>query len=247
MPNIPRKRSVEAVLDRLENKPPTKGCFTAHVQLEAREARVEDFPDWVSPRLGKALEASGIESLYRHQRLSVDATRRGEDVVVVTPTASGKTLCYNLPVLQTILESPEARAFYLFPTKALSQDQVAALQRTIDQLDVPVRTYTYDGDTPADARTAVRTRGHVIVTNPDMLHAGILPNHPRWRKVLQDLRYIVVDEMHTYRGVFGSHVANVIRRLLRLCEFYGSSPQFITSSGLCTCLKVHPRFGTVRG
>jgi len=158
---------------------------------------------------------------------------------VVTPTASGKTLCYNLPVLQTILEAPEARAFYLFPTKALSQDQVSSLQRTIDLLEVPVRTFTYDGDTPGDARTAVRQRGHIIVTNPDMLHAGILPNHPRWRKVLQDLKYIVVDEMHTYRGVFGSHVANVLRRLLRLCDFYGSCPQFICSSATIANPKEH--------
>jgi DEAD/DEAH box helicase domain-containing protein len=218
------------VIARLTERSPTKDCFTAHIVVPARPARLEPFPDWVSPGLAGAFARGGVEQLYRHQRLSADATRRGEDVVVVTPTASGKTLCYNLPVLQTILETPEARAFYLFPTKALSQDQVASLQRTIDALDVPVRTFTYDGDTPADARTAVRSRGHVIVTNPDMLHAGILPNHPRWRKVLQDLKYIVVDEMHTYRGVFGSHVAGVLRRLLRLCEFYGSSPQFICSS-----------------
>ncbi|MEE2829281.1 MAG: DEAD/DEAH box helicase [Myxococcota bacterium] len=230
MPKLPRRRDVEGILQSLQERAPTADCFTAHLQMEGRDARSEPFPDWVSPDLTKALEGHGIESLYRHQRLSVDATWRGEDVVVVTPTASGKTLCYNLPVLQTILENPASRAFYLFPTKALSQDQVAALQGTIDALQVPVRTFTYDGDTPADARTAVRTRGHVIVTNPDMLHAGILPNHPRWRTVLQDLRYIVVDEMHTYRGVFGSHVANVLRRLLRLCAFYGSRPRFICSS-----------------
>lgn len=229
MPDIPRRRDIDQILTDLTTG---KGSdvITQHVAIPPREARLEDFPDWLSPKLAEALQATGIDRLYRHQRLAVDAVRRGDDVVVVTPTASGKSLCYNLPVLQTVVEDPRARAFYLFPTKALSQDQVGSLQTVIDQLGVPVRTFTYDGDTPADARTAVRTRGHVIVTNPDMLHAGILPNHPRWRKVLQDLRYIVVDEMHTYRGVFGSHVSNVMRRLLRLCEFYGSRPQIICSS-----------------
>ena len=212
MPEIPRNRSVELILQGLRSKHPTKDCFTAHVSLEGRPEKTADFPDWVSGALKEALAKDGIQNLYRHQRLSVDATHRGEDVVVVTPTASGKTLCYNLPVLQRVMQEPESRAFYLFPTKALSQDQVVSLQRTIDCLELPLRTFNYYGDTTADARTAVRQRGHVIVTNPDMLHAGILPNHPRWRKVLQDLKYIVVDEMHTYRGVFGSHVANVIRR-----------------------------------
>ena len=213
MPKIPSRRTVEDVVSALRSRAPTKDCITAHLEVPPRPAQYDPFPEWVTPGLVNALARGGVDQLYRHQRLCVDATRRGEDVVVVTPTASGKTLCYNLPVLQKILESPESRAIYLFPTKALSQDQVAALQRTLDVLDVPVRTFTYDGDTPADARTAVRSRGHVIVTNPDMLHAGILPNHPRWRKVLQDLKYIVVDEMHTYRGVFGSHVAGVLRSL----------------------------------
>jgi len=187
-------------------------------------------PSWLDPRLVRALNTEGVDQLYRHQRLAVDACRRGEDVVIVTPTASGKTLCYNLPVVQSVLEDTSTRAFYLFPTKALSQDQVGSLRSLSVQLGTPLRTWTYDGDTPADARTSIRNRGHVIVTNPDMLHAGILPNHPRWRRVLQDLRYVVVDEMHSYRGVFGSHVANVLRRLQRLCEYYGSRPQFICSS-----------------
>jgi DEAD/DEAH box helicase domain-containing protein len=230
MPEIPRHRSLDTVVRGLLENPPTGSCVTHHVTLDPVEARFEEFPDWVQPSLRSALERTGVNALYRHQRLAVDAIRRGEDLCVVTPTASGKTLCYNLPVLQRVLEKPETRAFYLFPTKALSQDQVAGLQEVIDTLGVPVRTYTYDGDTPADARTAIRTRGHVVVTNPDMLHAGILPNHPRWRKVLQDLEYVVIDEMHTYRGVFGSHVAGVLRRLLRLCEFYGSRPTFICCS-----------------
>ena len=230
MPDIPRQRQLDGLVADLLSKPPTADCVTARRDIEARSARFEDFPDWLHPKVRAALQGSGIDRLYRHQRLAVDASRADKDVVVVTPTASGKSLCYNLPVLNAIAEDDTTRALYLFPTKALAQDQVNSLQRVIDQLGLPVRTYTYDGDTPPDARTAVRTRGHVIVSNPDMLHAGILPNHPRWRKVLQDLRYIVVDEMHVYRGVFGSHVANVIRRLLRLCTFYGSSPRFICSS-----------------
>ncbi len=230
MPDIPRQRQLDGLVDDLLSRPPTAACVTARRDLPARAARFEDFPEWLHPKVAGALRGTGIEQLYRHQRLAVDASEAGQDVVVVTPTASGKSLCYNLPVLDAIAREDSTRALYLFPTKALAQDQVASLQRVIDQLGLPVRTYTYDGDTPPDARTAVRTRGHVIVSNPDMLHAGILPNHPRWRKVLQDLKYIVVDEMHVYRGVFGSHVANVIRRLLRLCAFYGSSPQFICSS-----------------
>ncbi|MBN96190.1 MAG: hypothetical protein CL928_19295 [Deltaproteobacteria bacterium] len=230
MPDIPRRRDLSDLIQGLITQGPTADCITAHIEVEPRDAVLEPFPPWVSPKLESALKAEGVQQLYRHQRLAADAARAGEDVVVVTPTASGKTLCYNLPVLQEILEDTSTRAFYLFPTKALSQDQVHGLQQTIDRLGVPVRTYTYDGDTPADARTAIRNRGHVVVTNPDMLHAGILPNHPRWRRVLQDLRYVIVDEMHTYSGVFGSHVANVLRRLQRLCEFYGSRPQFICSS-----------------
>jgi len=230
MPDIPRHQTVARIVRDLKRKPPTADCITATFEIDAIDARTELFPDHVPKKLREALGGVGIYELYKHQRMAVDAVQRGEDVVVVTPTASGKSLCYNLPVLQAVMERPEARAFYLFPTKALAQDQVGSLQALIDELDVPVRTFTYDGDTPADARTAVRTRGHVIVSNPDMLHAGILPNHPRWRKVLQDLEFIVLDEIHTYRGIFGSHVANVIRRLLRLCEFYGSRPRFICCS-----------------
>ena len=241
MPDIPRRRDLPELINDLLTQKATADCVSAHVELPAREARLEAFPPWVSAKLQGALQGEGVDALYRHQRLAADAVRRGDDVVVVTPTASGKTLCYNLPVLQSVLEDDSTRAFYLFPTKALSQDQVHGLQQTIDKLGVPVRTYTYDGDTPADARMAIRNRGHVVVTNPDMLHAGILPNHPRWRRVLQDLRYVIVDEMHTYSGVFGSHVANVLRRLLRLCEFYGSRPQFICSSATIANPEEHAR------
>lgn len=239
MPSIPHALDPDSILAGLLTDPSTGRNVVHRVEVPARDGRFEALPPWVSPSLSKALDAQGIGSLYRHQRLAVDAAWRGEDVVVVTPTASGKSLCYHLPVLQTILDAPEARAFYLFPTKALSQDQVASLQRFIDPLGVPVRTFTYDGDTPADARTAIRSRGHVIVSNPDMLHAGILPNHPRWRKVLQDLRWIVLDELHTYRGVYGAHVANVLRRLFRLCAFYGSSPRVIACSATIANPKEH--------
>ena len=149
---------------------------------------------------------------------------------MVTPTASGKTLCYNLPVLDTILKDPDARALYLFPTKALAQDQLAELYGLIETLGADIGTFTYDGDTPQDARKAIRARAHIVVTNPDMLHKGILPHHTKWVKLFENLQYVIVDELHTHRGVYGSHVANILRRLHRLCEFYGSRPQFLCSS-----------------
>jgi DEAD/DEAH box helicase domain-containing protein len=151
-------------------------------------------------------------------------------VVTVTPTASGKTLCYNVPVLDAILKDDTARALYLFPTKALSQDQLAELYGLIQEAGAPVKTFTYDGDTPPSARTKLRAAGHIVITNPDMLNTGILPHHTKWIKLFENLRYVVIDELHTYRGVFGSHVANLIRRLKRICAFYGSSPRFICSS-----------------
>ena len=150
--------------------------------------------------------------------------------MVVTPTASGKTLCYNLPVLNAVLENPDTRALYLFPTKALAQDQLAELHDLSARLDNRFGVFTYDGDTPADARKAIRERGHIVLSNPDMLHTGILPHHTRWQRLFENLRYIVLDELHTYRGVFGSHLANVLRRLRRIARFYGSDPQFICSS-----------------
>lgn len=189
-----------------------------------------DFPSDVNPRLAEVLKEKGINRLYSHQASTWQQVRSGKNVVVVTPTASGKTLCYNLPVLDTILSNPDARALYLFPTKALSQDQVAELLDVIDRLDADIKTFTYDGDTPTDARRAIRKAGHIVVTNPDMLHTAILPHHTRWMKLFENLKYVVVDEIHHYRGVFGSHVANVIRRLRRICNFYGSDPLFICCS-----------------
>ncbi len=200
-----------------------------HIQ-DAREAQYRPYPDWLDGRLTDALKRRGVRELYSHQREAVDLAREGRDVTVVTPTASGKTLCYNLPVLQAIVDDPTARALYLFPTKALAADQVSELYELISEAGVEVKTYTYDGDTPPAARQAVRQAGHIVVTNPDMLHAGILPHHTKWVKLFENLKYIVIDEVHTYRGVFGSHLANVLRRLMRICEFYGAHPQFICCS-----------------
>ncbi len=204
--------------------------LTALRRFAPEPARYADFPEELHPKLLLALRRLGYEGLYAHQREACDAARSGRNTVVVTPTASGKTLCYNLPVLDRILKDGDARALYLFPTKALAQDQLAALHALIQQLSADVATYTYDGDTPQDARKAIRARAHIVVTNPDMLHKGILPHHTKWVKLFENLRYVVIDELHASRGVYGSHVANVLRRLLRLCRFYGSEPQFLCSS-----------------
>ena len=198
--------------------------------IKAQPAKFVPFPENLDARIKTVLEKRGIFQLYSHQEEAIKRVLAGEDICVVTPTASGKTLCYNLPVINEILHNPDSRALYLFPTKALSADQVAELYDLIEGLDVSIKTYTYDGDTPAAARKAVRQAGHIVVTNPDMLHSGILPHHTKWVKLFENLRYIVIDEIHVYRGVFGSNLANVIRRLLRLCDFYGSHPQFICCS-----------------
>jgi len=199
-------------------------------RFPAQPAEFAEFPEGLHPRLREVLVARGFSRLYSHQRAAYDAARAGRHTVVVTPTASGKTLCYNLPVLDTILKDPDARALYLFPTKALAQDQLAELHAMVEALGSGIGTFTYDGDTPADARKAVRSRAHVVLTNPDMLHKGILPHHTKWVKLFENLRYVVVDELHGHRGVYGSHVANIFRRLRRLCRFYGSDPQFLCSS-----------------
>ncbi|MFN8500054.1 MAG: DEAD/DEAH box helicase [Anaerolineae bacterium] len=195
-----------------------------------RPARRAPMPAALHPALTEGLHRRGITALYTHQAQAVTAALRGENVCIVTPTASGKTLCYNLPVLQALLSDPAARALYLFPTKALAQDQVTELGRWQATLDAPVGAATYDGDTPTSARSRVRKSARVIVTNPDMLHTGILPHHTRWAELFEGLRVVVLDEMHTYRGVFGSHVANVLRRLRRIAAWHGASPHFILSS-----------------
>jgi DEAD/DEAH box helicase domain-containing protein len=196
-------------------------------QIPSREARFRPLPEWVRSDLCEAYSAKGISQLYSHQAATAELVHNGKNVVVVTPTASGKTLCYNLPVLNEVLENPDTRALYLFPTKALAQDQLAELHDLGTKLDDRFGVFTYDGDTPSDARKAIRERGHIVLTNPDMLHAGILPHHTKWMRLFENLRYIVIDELHTYRGVFGSHLANVLRRLQRIARFYGSNPQFI--------------------
>jgi DEAD/DEAH box helicase domain-containing protein len=208
----------------------TEPVLAALRHFPARAAELVPFPPDLHPRLRESFAKRGIESLYSHQREAFDLAAAGKSLVVVTPTASGKTLCYNLPVLDRILKDPDCRALYLFPTKALSQDQLAELSATIETLDAEIGTFTYDGDTPQDARRAIRSRAHIVVTNPDMLHKGILPHHTKWVKLFENLRYVIVDELHTYRGVYGSHVANIFRRLSRLCRFYGSDPQFLCSS-----------------
>ncbi|MGH9737355.1 MAG: DEAD/DEAH box helicase [Candidatus Acidiferrales bacterium] len=221
---------VQEALGALAAKYRSDEVLTAIRQIPARDAQFCPMPDWVRPELAFAYRAKGIEQLYSHQAAAAELARAGKDFVVVTPTASGKTLCYNLPVLNAVLENPDTRALYLFPTKALAQDQLTELHGLATRLDDCFGVYTYDGDTPSDARKAIRERGHVILTNLDMLHSGILPHHTKWMRLFENLRYIVIDELHTYRGVFGSHLANVLRRLRRIAEFYGSRPQFICCS-----------------
>ncbi|MEI8094988.1 MAG: DEAD/DEAH box helicase [Spirochaetales bacterium] len=208
--------------------------FMAQVQtwhtFPAREGVYSPFPKGLDPRLVAGLRQRGMTQLYSHQARAFEASVAGRHVLVATPTASGKSLCYNLPVMQTLLENPEARALYLFPTKALSQDQQSELNETTLGADLGLKVSTYDGDTPTSLRASARETGQIIISNPDMFHSGILPNHPKWIKFLKNLRYVVVDEVHTYRGVFGSHVANVLRRLQRVAAFYGAHPQFIVCS-----------------
>lgn len=227
---VDRSRALENVVAELEGEAARLQSITALRHFPPQPADFVDFPEDLSPAIREALRRRGIERLYSHQREAFEKVREGKNVVVVTPTASGKTLCYNLPVLDRVLREPETRALYLFPTKALSQDQLAELHSLITDIGADVRTFTYDGDTPQDARKAIRSRGHLVVTNPDMLHSGILPHHPKWVKLFESLRYVVIDEVHAYRGVFGSHFANILRRLKRICRFYGASPTFICSS-----------------
>ena len=249
--------------------PETVGeVLTAVRRFPARAAEWADWPAWMQAELRAAYQSKGIARPYSHQAQAAEAVRAGKNIVIVTPTASGKTLCYNLPVINAILENEDTRALYLFPTKALAQDQLAELyevsQRIESQDKGPIQegekrlmqqtatagedgreqsaglpaargtkkfgVFTYDGDTPSDARKAIREKGHIVLTNPDMLHTGILPHHTRWTRLFENLKYIVIDELHSYRGVFGSHLCNVLRRLQRIAKFYGSTPQFICCS-----------------
>jgi DEAD/DEAH box helicase domain-containing protein len=244
---------VSAVLDTFAARDAHEEVLTAVRHYPAREAQWAEFPDWVHEDLRAGYQAKGIKQLYSHQAAAAEGVHAGKNVVIVTPTASGKTLCYNLPVLNAILGDTDARALYLFPTKALAQDQLAELYDLNLRLDglaagkieecwpegatlqggVPgsrFGVFTYDGDTPSDARKAIREKSHIVLTNPDMLHTGILPHHTRWTRLFENLRYIVIDELHTYRGVFGSHLCNVLRRLRRIAKFYGRTPQIICCS-----------------
>jgi DEAD/DEAH box helicase domain-containing protein len=232
-----REQALQSALERFgaASRPDTPdGWITAVRTLPAREPVYAPWPDTLDPRLRGALEARGLSHLYSHQATVIEHALAGRHVVVTTPTASGKTLCYNAPALSRILQDPSARALYLFPTKALAQDQLAELHELCEHVQrtagSEIGVFTYDGDTPQDARRAIRTRAHVVLSNPDMLHSGILPHHPRWAKLFENLRFVVIDELHAYRGVFGSHLANVVRRLRRICRHYGSDPVFICSS-----------------
>jgi len=247
-------QALETVLDRLTGGGLQKadnpdGWITAARRLPAKSGEYAPFNETLDSRLVAVLRQRGVGQLYTHQAAAIAHALSRRNVVVTTPTASGKTLCYNAPVLSTILRDPSARALYLFPTKALAQDQLAELHGLAEALSQPdlsqpdrtggpaglpsgfeLGVFTYDGDTPQDARRAIRGRAHVVLSNPDMIHAGILPHHPRWAKLFENLRYVVIDELHAYRGVFGSHLTNVLRRLRRICQHYGSNPTFICSS-----------------
>ena len=241
LPALPpdKDRSLDEALRRLEGtaiprQAEGEPVVTAVERIPAMPAQHASYPEGVDERLLDALAARGIDRLYTHQATAWGHVAAGRNVVVITPTASGKTLCYNGPILNAILSDTSTRALYLFPTKALAQDQLAELHGLADLIadraGAEIGVFTYDGDTPQDARRAIRTRAHVVLSNPDMVHSGILPHHPRWAKLFEKLRFVVIDELHAYRGVFGSHLSNIIRRLRRICRHYGSDPIFICSS-----------------
>jgi DEAD/DEAH box helicase domain-containing protein len=234
-----KDRSLQEALTRLAASRAPMGAdadpiVTASHRLPAMAASFAPYPDGTDARLISGLATRGIEQLYTHQAEAFGHVLGGRNVVTITPTASGKTLCYNAPVLNAILQDPAARALYLFPTKALAQDQLAELHALSEIIthgsDLEIGVFTYDGDTPSDARRAIRGKAHVVLSNPDMVHSGILPHHPRWAKLFENLRFVVIDELHAYRGVFGSHLGNILRRLQRICRHYGSDPIFICSS-----------------
>lgn len=227
---LSKKKTVDALVAAWQQDAAMAERIEAIRTIEATAAAYAPLPSDMQPSLVKALHARGIEQLYTHQREAFDYAMAGQSFTAITPTASGKSYCYHLPVLQTILTNRHARALYLFPTKALAQDQKSDLHALIEAMDEEILSYTYDGDTAPGIRQKVRKAGHIIMTNPDMLHSGILPHHTKWVSLFENLQYVVIDELHTYKGVFGSHVAHVIRRLKRICAFYGSDPLFICTS-----------------
>ena len=199
-------------------------------EVKGKDGIFSPFPENLNSKIKEALQQKNISQLYSHQAESWELANQGKNYAVVTPTASGKTLTYNLPVLEEIIKDKSSKAMYIFPTKALSQDQMTELHELITLIEEDIKVFTFDGDTPADARKAIRKVGNIVVTNPDMLHQGIMPHHTKWMQFFQNLKFVVIDEMHIYRGVFGSHLTNVIRRLKRICKFYRSNPQFIFCS-----------------
>ncbi|MFW6139883.1 MAG: DEAD/DEAH box helicase [Acidobacteriota bacterium] len=230
------EKNILKTLDRLKVEGSRTDSIKIIKHIPPKQGRYKDYPSNIHPSLVNALKQKGFPRLYTHQYRARQLSQEKKNIVIVTPTASGKTLCYNLPVLDSLLKDPSSRSIYIFPTKALSQDQKAELDETIKLFPEEIRIFTYDGDTPQDARKAIRARGHIIITNPDMLHTGILPHHTKWMKLFRNLKYIIIDELHNYRGIFGSHLANILRRLKRIARFYGSSPQFI----LCTATIANP-------
>jgi len=218
------------VLTTIRQDPAFMRCVTAWERIPARPARLAPWPAGLDPRLVAAARDRGIEQLYTHQAQAIEAALAGEHVVLATSTASGKTLAYNLPILNILLNDPAACALYLFPTKALAHDQISNLKSQVSNLKSPIPVRPYDGDTPSSHRPAIRREARLLVSNPDMLHTGILPHHTRWARLFANLRYVVLDELHTYRGIFGGHVANLLRRLRRVCHFYGSDPRFLCTS-----------------
>jgi DEAD/DEAH box helicase domain-containing protein len=237
-PSVPHSSALESVVAHFRSQlDRTESAVRAIRHEPAAEGSYCDLPAALDSRLRAALSRRGIARLYSHQAEAFGLVNAGAHTVIVTPTASGKTLCYNLPVLDLMLREPDARALYLFPTKALAEDQLHELDSAVEETGANIGAFTYDGDTPQDARKAIRQRARVVLTNPDMLHSGILPHHTRWAQYFENLRYVVIDELHYYRGVYGSHMANVLRRLRRICEFYGSKPVFIA----CSATIANPR------
>lgn len=221
---------VDALLAQWQRDPRVAPHLVLDEVLPGHAARTAPLPASLAPSLRGALERRGIRELYTHQAEAFAAAQAGEDLVVATPTASGKSLCYVLPVLQALAARKEARALFLFPTKALSRDQEESLRALMKDAGLDHGAVTFDGDTPADARRAARERSGVILSNPDMLHAGVLPHHASWARFFAGLDYVVIDELHAYRGVFGSHLANVLRRLDRVARFHGAKPRYLMAS-----------------
>jgi DEAD/DEAH box helicase domain-containing protein len=221
---------VDAVIQKWLSRGAVSRCLVAQRELDARMPQHAPLPPGLDQRLSAALARRGIHELYVHQRRAIDAARSGRHVLTATPTASGKSLCLHLPVLDALARDPSASALYLYPTKALSRDQEHGLHALIREAELNIPALVFDGDTPGDARRAAKKHGRILLTNPDMLHAGILPNHARWASLFSNLKYVVIDELHTYRGVFGSHMAHVIARLLRIARVHGSEPRFIMAT-----------------